>query len=41
MDQLEFLQNLITDHLNSVYSLAKDDPERISRQNEIEETIRT
>ena len=40
MDQLEILQNLITDHLNSVYSLAKDDPERITRQHEIEETIR-
>jgi hypothetical protein len=40
MDQLEILQNLITDHLNSVYSLAKDDPERITRQHEMEETIR-
>ena len=40
MDQLEILQNLITDHLNSVYFLAKDDPERITRQHEMEETIR-
>ena len=40
MDRLEYLQNLITDHLNSVSSLAKDDPERITRQHAIEETIR-
>ena len=40
MDQSEILQNLITDHLNSVYYLAKDDPERITRQHEMKETIR-
>ena len=39
MAQLEFLQNLITDHLNSMYSLRIDDPERITRQHEIEEII--
>ena len=40
MAEIEILQNMITDHLIRVSSLARDDPERIALQNEIEDTIR-
>jgi hypothetical protein len=40
MAEIEILQNMITDHLSRVSLLAREDPERIALQNEIEDTIR-